>query len=272
MEFLQRHRRKFLLVGIGVCVVAIVLTLNPAAPNVLTRGVAAVVTPVQRVFSGAAGWFGGHFRALARNAELLDENLRLQLRVEELQLANAMLQQAADENALFTDVLNMQQQFAELPTMGARIIGHDPDAWVRAFYIDRGTNHGVADNMPILAGGGIAGITRYVTATRATVVSIFDSRFSAAVISRRTEDMATINGCLTLMPDGLMRLTHFDAAAQIMPGDEIITAPHSLFFPQGLTIGTVQEVRLGPDGITRYATLRPAASLDGVEMVLVVVP
>jgi rod shape-determining protein MreC len=57
-----------------------------------------------------------------------------------------------------------------------------------------------------------------------------------------------------------------------MPGDEILTSPYSEIFPAGILVGEVVSVHTNPDGLTRYALLRPVAHVDNFEIVLVVFP
>jgi rod shape-determining protein MreC len=270
MELLAQHRRKFLLGGIGICVIAIVLTIAPGAPNIVSRGVASVITPLQRGLNSAAGFVSGHMSAFFRGAQLLEENARLAQLVEELTLTNARLQLAADESAALFHVLDMQERYSQLPTVGARVIG-GVDGWYRELWIDRGERDGVGDGMPVFGGGGLVGVTRYTINNRSSVILLTDSRFSAAVSATRTGDIGTVSGCLTLMHDGMLRLAHFAEDAMIIAGDEIVTAAHSLIFPPGLVIGTVREVRTNPDGMTRYATVLPAADLQISDVVLVAI-
>jgi cell shape-determining protein MreC len=41
-------------------------------------------------------------------------------------------------------------------------------------------------------------------------------------------------------------------------------------FPPGILVGTVQSVEPNPDGLTMFAIVRPAATINRIETVLVV--
>jgi len=154
--------------------------------------------------------------------------------------------------------------------MGARIIGQDPSDRYRSYHIDRGTNDGVQMSMAIIADGGLAGVVRTVNPNRSQFVSVLDSRFAAFVVSPRTEDTGTARGDTRLMSQGLLRMDHIEATAQIIPGDEILTSSSSSIFPAGLLLGEVVSVHTNPDGLTRYAIIKPAADLSDLEMVLII--
>ncbi|MCL2049501.1 MAG: rod shape-determining protein MreC [Defluviitaleaceae bacterium] len=271
VEYLEKHRRVFLLSGISICIIAIIFTISPnIGKNILSSGVSRIIAPVQRGINATAAWVGSHFSALTNNQRLITMNRELQAEVNRLEFENFRLSLAAEENAMLNAALNMHNRYAHLSTMGARVIGQDPSDRFRSFHIDRGANDGVQMSMAIIADGGLAGVVRYVNPTRAQFVSVLDSRFAAHVVSPRTEDVGTARGDTRLMSQGLLRMEHIEASAQIIPGDQILTSSSSSIFPAGLLVGEVVSVHTNPDGLTRYAIIKPAANVAELDVVLVV--
>ena len=271
IEFFGNHKRAFLLSGVVICVIAIILTLRPGiGGNIVSNAVSHILVPMQRGLNNTVGWVRGNFNSVANGRHLVAENEELQLELSRMQLELYRMNLAAEENLQLHEALNMQQRFPALPTMGARIIAIDPNNWHRSFHIDRGSNDGIEEGMAIIAAGGLAGVIRDTNPRRAQFVSVYDTRFAAAVVAARTGDPGILRGDVALMGQGLARLDHITADAQIMPGDEIMTSPHSAIFPEGLFIGEVVSIHPNPDGITRHALVRPAATIDIGDMVLVV--
>jgi rod shape-determining protein MreC len=271
VEYLEKHRRAFLLSGIGVCVIAIIFTISPGiGRNILSGGFSYIVTPMQRGVNSAVAWVSGHFSALTNNQRLIAVNRELQAEINRLEFENHRLNLAAEDNEMLNAALNMHRRYAHLPTIGARVIGQDPSDRYRSFHIDRGSNDGVKMSMAIIADGGLAGVVRYVNPNRSQFVSVLDSRFAARVVSSRTEDVGTARGDTRLMSQGLLRMDSIEATAQIMPGDEILTSLCSSIFPAGLLLGEVVSVHTNPDGLTRFAIIKPAADLSELEMVLII--
>ncbi|MCL1877728.1 MAG: rod shape-determining protein MreC [Defluviitaleaceae bacterium] len=271
VSFLGRHKRVFLLSGIGICILAIVFTINPnIGTNIFSSALTYVVTPVQRGLNASVSWVQGHFSALTNNQRLINENRELHAELNRLQFENFRLALAAEENEALNTALNMHTQYAHLSTMGARVIGQDPNDFQRSFHIDRGANDGLEVSMAVIANGGLAGVTGYVSPTRTQFFSVLDRRFSAHVVAPRTGDLGIATGHSAYMNEGLMRINHIEAAAQIMPGDEILTSSYSVIFPAGILVGEVVSIHTNPDGLTRYALLRPVADVNNLEIVLVV--
>jgi len=271
VSFFERHKRAFLLSGIGVCILAIIFTINPnIGTNIFSSALTYIVTPVQGGLNASVTWVQGHFSALRNNHHLITENRELQAEVNRLQFENFRLAIAAADNEALNTALNMHTQYAHLSTIGARVIGQDPNDFRRSFHIDRGSNDGISTEMAVIANGGLAGVIVYSSPTRSQFASVLDSRFVAHIVAPRTGDLAVASGHSAHMHEGLMRINHIETAAQIMPGDEILTSSYSAIFPAGILLGEVVSINTNPDGLTRYALLRPVADVTNLEIVLVV--
>jgi len=271
IEFLEKRRRLFLITGIVLCLIAIVVTINPAVGTTVFGGfLSRIVTPMQQGLNATIGWIGGQFAGFGNNLRMAEEIQRLEEANNTLLIENHRLQFAAEENARLSELLDINQRYGELPTTGARIIGVSPNVWHSRFFVDRGENDGITNNMPILGGGGLLGVIRQVHPNRSQFVSIIDSSFSVAVMNPRTDDVGMVSGDMRLMQQGLVRMDRIEPASQIIVGDELFTSTHSSIFPAGLLVGTVVSIHPNPDGHTRYAIIRPAATLDDIEFVSIV--
>ncbi|MCL2286507.1 MAG: rod shape-determining protein MreC [Firmicutes bacterium] len=274
IELFERHRRIFLLTGIIICIGAVILTVNPSVAssgsNFLQRGLSYIIAPMQRGASAAISWIRGNFSAMTDNQQLLQQIRTLQEENNILRVENDMYRLAAEEIDELIALLEIRRQYDNLPMIGARVIGADIIDWYHRFTVDRGTNDGIANNMAVIGDGGLLGVIRRADPGRSHFISVIDSGFSVAVMSTRTGDIGMASGNLQLMQQNRMRMDRIEATAQIMPGDELRTSIHSSIFPPGILVGTVESIHPNPDGHTRHAIIRPAASLDNIEMVLIV--
>ena len=273
MELIYKHKRLFLAFGITICLAGIVVTITGIAPtSFLGRTFGYVVVPMQRGVSYATGWVGGRFSILARSAEIIAENQALLEENIRLTNENQRLSLLDEENIRLNTILSMYQRYPDLPMVGARIIGQNPNDWRARFTIDKGENHGILPDMVVLGYGGVLGVIRETWPNHSLVVSIMDNSFAAGVRNARTEDVGVVRGDIDLMHNGLMRMEYIVATASFMPGDEIRTSAHGAFFPPGILVGTVVSIHPSPGagGLTQYAIIRPSVNLDRVDIVLVV--
>ena len=270
MELLYKYKRAFLLVGMGLCVVAIVVTINPNyRPTVVVRSLGRLLVPVQGAVNSGVAWLGGQISFFWEMRHLQQENVVLRDRVGWLEMENQRLMLAGEENERLLELLEVRQRYGELPAIGARIIGHDPSEWFYSFNIDRGSNDGIERFMAVLGSGGLVGVIQQVYPTHSRVTAIIDDRFAVAVQSVRTDDQGIIRGDSTLMQQGLVRMDRICHTARIMAGDDLITSVISIF-PPGIRVGTVTDVQPTPDGLAQYAIVRPAANVRQLEEVLVI--
>ncbi|MCL1988096.1 MAG: rod shape-determining protein MreC [Firmicutes bacterium] len=271
MELLYKYKRAFLLVGMGICVVAMIITLNPDyRPGVLARSLAMVITPLQSGATAATNWVTSRFSLLWEMDALQQENILLREQIGWLEIENQRLQLAGEENRHLLELVDIRERYAELPTIGARIISHDHSGWYSSFSIDRGTRDGIEPNMVVLGPGGLVGVINQAFTTHSQVFSIIDDRTIVAVQSVRTQDEGMVRGDSTLMGNGLIRMDHISYTAQIMAGDELITSTLSALFPPGIRVGTVVDIQPTSDGLAQFAIVSPAANVMQLESVLVV--
>lgn len=255
----------------AVCVIAIVLTANPGlTPSAFERGAGYVIAPLQGGVSAFTQWTSKKFAIFKDNERLHEENEMLREAIMRLELEVDWLTIAEAENRLLFSFLEIDEIYAELPKVGARIIGKDPSDWYDSYNIDKGSNDGMTRNMAIVGSGGLTGVIREVYPTYSKFVSIIDSRCSVAVMNKRTEDKGILRGDISLMPHGLCRMDYINADAQIMAGDELVTSSHSSYLPPGIKVGTIIELRSSNNGMTRYAIVEPSADLNFQYVVLIV--
>lgn len=270
MAFIQRYKRVFLLIGMGICVVAMIITFNPEfRPTVIARSLGHIVIPLQSGATAATNWVSSRVSLLWEMNDLHEENSRLRDEIGWLQIENQRLQLAGEEYLRLTELLYIRRRYSELPIVGATIISRNHTPWHNIFRIDRGSNDGFARNMAVLGTGGLVGVIHQVTPNSSMVTSLIDDNFAVAVQSVRTEDTGVIRGDSTLMQEGLVRMEYISTTAQIMINDEIVTSTFSMF-PPGISVGTVLDVRPTPDGLAQYAIVRPSANVRRLEHVLVV--
>jgi len=273
MSLLHKYKRAFLLAGMAVCIAAMVITINPDyRPSVIAQSLGRLMIPLQTGATTAGNWISSRVSLLWEMNHLQQENALLRERVGWLEVENQLLQLAGEENQRLTELLYIRQRYAELPVIGARIISWDHSGWFHTFDIDRGSNDGLARNMAVIGtdgGGGLVGTIQQVWPTHSRVTAILDDRFRVAVQAVRTEDEGVIHGDSTLMQQGLVRMQHISATAQIMAGDEVITSVISMY-PPGIRVGMVVDVQPTPDGLAQYALISPWANVRRLEQVIVV--
>ena len=86
----------------------------------------------------------------------------------------------------------------------------------------------------------------------------------------RTKDLGVAEGNFALMEEGLMTLKYLPADCQLLSGDLVVTSGLGGYYPPGLVIGSVDEVRPNDAGAEAYAILKPDVDPDSLSEVFII--
>ena len=133
---------------------------------------------------------------------------------------------------------------------------------------------GVATESGILIGQILS-----VGATESTVITVLDTRFSAAVFiggetvdsAEDSDGTATVMGDFNHMHSGLLIIDYIDDNIVVNRGSFVVTSGAGAVFPSGLTIGEVVDVFPHASGIGRFATVRPSSPIEAISHVYIII-
>ncbi|MDR1560390.1 MAG: rod shape-determining protein MreC [Clostridiales bacterium] len=268
---MTKHKKIFIIVMTILCLFLIVFTLNPSGfSKTLRSAVGIIINPVSGAVSGAVYWAGDRIGFISQMNSLHDRVRELEDENSRLTIENTRLQEAKEEIEKLSELLRIKNEYADYPTVGAKIIGKEPVDSYDAYKINKGENDGLKVNMVALAPGGLMGMVRECNTFDSVVVSLIDDRSSIAAMCSRTNDKGFVKGDSELMRQGLCLMEYIDIDAQILPGDEILTSPLSAYYPPGIIIGRVKEVALDNNRLTKHAIIEPSVSLSHLETILII--
>lgn len=267
LNFIRKHILH-IVVGIGLLAALLVYSLNlPKAgqANLAERSVGSVLAPVQGEVSRGAYfplYVWENYMALVN---VRRENQRLKADVRELNSRLASAEEARLENERLNALLNLRRTIKE-EVVTARIIGEDVTPWFRTLTIDRGSDDGLRDGMPVLAVGGVVGQTVKVTANASRVMLLTDNASGIAAVIQRSRARGVVKG----KSDDLCSLEFAMRGEDVQVGDQVLTSGVGGIFPKGSLIGEVTMVKKGEYGVFQTVTIRPAVNSARLEEVLVV--
>lgn len=271
-EFFSKH-------GIWILLVAVLVTVTMAALSAFGSGMA---TPLQN----AAGVLAAPFRAgistvtnwvderinFADDYETLkEENEALKERIAKLEEENRQAETDREENKLLRQLLNLRPQERNLQLETALVVDHTSSNWTRTLTLNKGSAAGIAPkNCVINAEGYLVGVVTEVGTNWCTVLTTIDTDFEMGAIVFRTGEAAMAAGNFNLMGDGYLRLDYISSESALLNGDLVISSGLGGYYPEGLVIGSVEEVITDDSGATDYALLAPAADFEALTEVFVI--
>jgi rod shape-determining protein MreC len=208
--------------------------------RVLVNVLFAIFSPVQRVlagtFNGAVGVVNHYIAVTGASAE----NDRLKKEIAELRIQLQTASEGKKENEQLRQILGLKEQLP-FRMEAAEVIARDAKAMVsNTLTVNRGSISGVRSQIPVLAPGGVLGITTLVAATTSKVQLITDPSSSIGVMLQNDR----VSGILAGAGGGLCILRFMPLTSNLKKDDIIITSGEDGIFPKGLPVGKVlREIR-----------------------------
>lgn len=258
----------------GVAVVVVVLCIISAVSSgtpFLHNAAGVIASPFRAAGSAVAGWFGGIGDHFDKVADLQQENDDLRAQVADLERQLRQAQKESEENQRLRDLLELQSQRRDLKTVSARVTERSVSNWASTLTLTRGTSAGVAiGDCAIDEYGNLVGVVTDAGLNWCAVTTILDTTSSIGATVFRTEQVAVAQGQLGLMSEGQLALTYVDEPDKLIAGDLVVTSGLGGYYPSGLPIGTVTELRTDTGGLTQYAVLSPKADIGALTQVFLI--
>lgn len=262
----------WLLAGLATVVVALCVISAVSSGTPFLRNAAGVIaSPFRSAGSAVAGWFGDigdHFDSVEA---LQQENEDLRAEVADLKEQLRQAKKDQEENQRLRKLLDLQEQRRDLQLVSARVSERAVDNWSSVLTLNRGTNAGIAiGNCAIDEYGDLVGVVTDAGLNWCSVTTVLDTTSAIGAKIFRTEQVAVAQGQLSLMTEGQLSLTYLESPDELVSGDLVVTSGLGGYYPVGLTIGTVEELRTDADGLTQYAVVTPKAAIGSLTQVFLI--
>ena len=227
------------------------------APNVVRESIVSTVTstifyPVQLAVNSV-----NEFRSMAdENDHLKQENAKL--RQETYHAREGLL-----ELARLHTLVRFDDKW-DYPIVTARVVGHNPGRFLTTLVINRGSVHGVKENMPVFSMNGLVGKVTKAAMGYSRVQLLVDPNLKLSVMERGSR----VVGFLESM-DGHVLTAMIPAHAGVKAGDTLVTSGLGGIFPKGIPVGTVKEVRKSDLDVMRQMDVSPFQEFSILEEVFV---
>jgi rod shape-determining protein MreC len=228
----------------------------------------AAASPAQTVSSRASGAGSNLIRQIInfRSTAVENEQLKQRLWQTEQELRNA--RQATQENERLKGLLALKEQ-GKYQQVAASVIARDSSVWFNTIMIDRGSSSGIGLNMPVVTGSGIVGRVIAVSPWTSQVMMITDEKAAAGAIVGQLGESGALGSVRGLGESSLIEMNYVSTLQKVEVGDYVTTTGQDGIYPAGLNVGEVVEVKPGSGSQSHVIIVKPAANLDRLEEVAV---
>ncbi len=258
MDFRQwtRIRDWVLLLGLIAISVIIMVTENLTIVRTLRAASLEITGRVENSLS----WIGRYFHALEENDILRAENIQLSselARSREADIENSRLRKLVG----FADTMSYHLE-------PARVIEKEITRQKNYLIINKGSAHGVMEDMGVLDERGIIGKVVQVSENYAQVMSYLNMDFRAPGKIQPSQAQGIIKW--EGVDRDVLLLEHVIKPEVVTKGHLVVTSGYSSVFPPGYPIGTVEPVVPQTGKNQLLVQVRPSSQIDMVEHAFVV--
>ena len=253
-----------------LCGLAWALTRNDAGVRKIQSAYFTVISPF--VNSGSAM----ETKIRSFNDEIVhSDELSAKLQLAETELVKLRteithLRKLEQENIQMRAALDFQQR-TPFSVTAAKIIRRKPSNWWETAQIDRGSDHGISAQHPVIAAEGLVGKVDRPDDESSTVILLTDE---ACQVSAKVEgnggvqEVGILSGQRAQNGDNpMLRLQYLSRNTNVKKGQKVVTTGRGDLFPEGVVLGTIVSVERG--AINAEAQVKPAVDFAALHTVFV---
>lgn len=239
---------------------------GPGVVDAVRDGAVDALAPVRSVTGAVVEPVGDLLAGIAGYDDLEEENRDLQQRVDELE--GAEQGGTSDRRALREALALLEVPWVgDVPAVGARVVGAPVSNLEQTVEIDKGSDDGVAEGMPVVAADGLVGRVAEVSGRRSRVRLITDPASAVGVRLVGSGDPGSAEG---EGPGRDLSLLFVEPGTEVERDELVVTSGlEGAAFPADVPVAHVVEAATRPGELSQDVSVRPAADLGHLELVRV---
>jgi rod shape-determining protein MreC len=266
----RRTGRSRLTLALLVLTSLAVLTLDFRDSSIVSgarRLASTAFSPVRGAAETVSEPFTDAWHGVTGFGDLEAENERLRAQLDEIEGESVRDADAAEQLDALLDQLQIEW-VGDIPTATARVVAGPASNFSHTIEIDKGSDHGFDEGMPVVTGAGLVGRLVQVSAGRSVVQLITDPDFAVGVRLVPGDSPGTARG--TGEGEHLVVDTGLPDEETVRRGTALTTSgADRSAFPASIPVGRVRGTREGSGGLTLDLIVEPLADTTKLSFVTV---
>jgi rod shape-determining protein MreC len=224
------------------------------------EGASVVIGPVESAVDTVTAPVRNAWHGVTDYEDLQRENDELRGQIEAADAEGVQASDAERQLAELSAALDLPWA-GNVETATARVVSGPRSNFSHAIEIDKGTDDGIAVDMPVVTGAGLVGRVSQATGSRSTVELLTDPEFRVGVRLSTTGDLGTARG--QGRDDPLSVDSAISPSAKVAKGTGVVTSGvDRSAYPPGIPVGTVASSRRGSGGLALDLDVDPVVDVD----------
>jgi rod shape-determining protein MreC len=262
----RRRTRSWLIMLVLLGIAGVFVLVPGPARNIEATGTQ-LLQPVQAVVSRLLGQVDDVTAVVGKMKELSEQNSQYRDEIDRLQAEIARLRELEVENRDLRNLLGLKQRTGTGELLPVRTIARDPSPFVQAITIDRGSEDGVREGMPVITWRGVVGRVNRVGPTSSKVLLITDT--SSSISGRIQGSDSRVTGLVRGRQEGGLIMQHIPQEESLQTGDTIVTSDLGAILPEGLVIGQIVQIRRKDVDVFQEAVVEPSSDMKALDRLYV---
>lgn len=258
LNFILKYNHWFLFILLEAISLVLLFRFNKYQQSIYFTSANAVSGAIYSVIGEISGYF--HLKSV--NEDLMDRNIALKQQVDQLEYA---LKELTGDSILPPGLLAHK---SEVTILKGHVIKNSIDKVDNYLTLDIGRNDGVRPEMGVVDGRGIVGIVYKTSDSYASVISVLNSKSNISCKIVGSEYF----GYLQWEPGDsrYAYLRDLPRHAEFSLGDSVVTSGFSTVFPEGIMVGTVDDMHDSNDGLSYFLRVKLSTDFGKLNEVRVV--
>ena len=227
------------------------------AHNVINQ----MLMPLQKSFDKITDSLDAYTSYFTEFDRIVEENNQLRDRINELEDQIYSAKEIEGMNEWLFDYLELKREHTDYVFEPANITSNGSGNYMTVFTLDRGQNHNVEVDMPVVTNEGIVGYIVEAGSDWSKAVTFIEASASIGAYVERTGELCVVEGDYSLSDEGICRLNYLTEDSDIQVGDRILSSGYGSVYPRGLVIGHVTKIERNEYRRSIVAYVTPAADL-----------
>lgn len=271
-EFVIRHKSGSLLILI-IIISFVLMSVSSGKHNFMPKRIGTDVFSVfQIAVKSTSNFFTDTINSINELKKLKSEHDLLLKEVHEYQVLERDIIELKQENFRLKKQLDFKTS-SDYNIVPAEIIAQEPGNIFNSIIINKGTHHGVKNDMPVIAYQdgfqGLVGKVLEAGTLTSKIMPIFDN--SSYVASRMLQNRyeGLMNGSGDKYSTILMHYVTKNAIKSLKEGDLVITSGMQSIYPRGIYIGRIRDIDIPEWQTSLVLEIEPVIDFSRLEYVFV---
>ena len=258
LNFLIKYNYWFLFILLEVVSLGLLYRFNNYQQGAFFTSANVVVGKIYEVSNEVTAYF--HLRTT--NEDLLERNSLLEQRISALE--KALREYQPDSIGFIEKVDNLTTDYA---VYKAHVINNSLNRVNNYITLDKGSSDGIRPEMGVVDGRGVVGIVYLTSPSYSVVISLLNSKSNISCKIKSSDYFGNLRW--EGKDSRFAYLKDLPRHAEFNLGDTVITSGFSTVFPEGVIVGTVDDMEDSNDGLSYNLKIKLAADLGKLSNVRV---